>query len=134
MVYQRGDRVEVLNEEEGFVGSYYPANIISRISTKEYIVQYRTLVNDDGLGPLREVLSADRIRPKPPEIVTTGFGLSDMVDASDHDGWWVGKVVKKMGSEYLVRFENPSEKIAYPMSKLRVHQEWKDGVWVYCKK
>ncbi|KAI3802700.1 hypothetical protein L1987_30841 [Smallanthus sonchifolius] len=134
MAFQRGDQVEVLNKEEGFEGSYFPAYIIPRISNKEYIVQYKTLVQGDGSGPLREVFSTDKIRPKPWDIVATDFCLSEVVDAYDNDGWWVGKIIRKMGSKYLVYFKSSSEKKAYPLHWLRVHQEWKDGVWEYSKK
>ncbi|XP_076949174.1 protein AGENET DOMAIN (AGD)-CONTAINING P1-like [Bidens hawaiensis] len=132
MSFHRGDQVEVLNKEDGFKGSYFPANIISTISNKDYIVQYRTLIENDGSGPLREIVSVDKIRPKPREIVASEFSLSEAVDAYTNDGWWVGKVIKVLGSEYLVHFETSGEKIAYPVSMLRVHQEWnpKDGVWV----
>ncbi|XP_024961114.1 DUF724 domain-containing protein 3-like [Cynara cardunculus var. scolymus] len=132
MAFRRGDRVEISNKEEGFQGSYYQANIIAWLSDQNYIVQYRTLVKDDGSAPLREIVSADQIRPLPPEILVTGFSSLDVVDAYDKDGWWVGKICGKTGSDYLVKFEN-SEEIAYPSGFLRIHQDWMNGVWVYSK-
>ncbi|XP_023745105.1 protein AGENET DOMAIN (AGD)-CONTAINING P1 [Lactuca sativa] len=134
MAYERGDRVEITNKEEGFAGSYYIANIISSLSKKEYIIQYRTLLNDDGFAPLREIVTADQIRPLPPEVMTTEFSLLDLVDAYDKDGWWVGKVIRKTGSNYLVYFEDSREEIVYPLSMLRIHQEWDGRVWVSSKK
>ncbi|XP_076927040.1 protein AGENET DOMAIN (AGD)-CONTAINING P1-like [Bidens hawaiensis] len=135
MAYERGDRVEVAKKGDGFKGSYYPANIISRITSNEYIIQYRTLVQDDNSGPLREILSTDVIRPQPREFNVTGFRLSKVVDAFDNDGWWVGKIIEKMESdEYLVHFEKLGKKTVFPFNMLRLHQEWKDGVWVYSDK
>ncbi|XP_076931066.1 protein AGENET DOMAIN (AGD)-CONTAINING P1-like [Bidens hawaiensis] len=134
MGFQRGDGVEIVKKGDGFKGSYYPANIISRISSNDYIVQYRTLVESDHSGPLREILSTDEIRPQPREFLVTDFRLSEVVDAYDNDGWWVGKIIKKMESEYLVHFEKLGEKTVFPLSLLRLHQEWKDGVWVYSDK
>ncbi|KAI7744524.1 hypothetical protein M8C21_014588 [Ambrosia artemisiifolia] len=136
MDYKRGDKVEVVNNEEGFKGSFFPANIISKVSDNEYIVQYRTLVKDDNSGPLREVLSAKNIRPAPREIVASGFRLSESVDAYVEDGWWAAKVVGKSGSDYVVRFDNECEEKTYPLDLLRVHQDWKckDGVWVFSGK
>ncbi|CAH1437061.1 unnamed protein product [Lactuca virosa] len=87
MAFQRGDRVEISSNEKGFEGSYYTANIIARLSKKEYIIQYRTLLKEDGFGPLREVVSADQIQPLPPQIPVTGFSLGDAVDAYEKDGW-----------------------------------------------
>ncbi|KAI3747630.1 hypothetical protein L6452_10164 [Arctium lappa] len=134
MAFERGDRVEILSEEEGFVGSYYAANIITWLMKKEYIVQYKTLLKDDGSGPLREVVSADQIQPVPPEIPVTGFSFGDVVDAYDKDGWWVGRISGRMGSNYFVYFANTKEEIAYPLCLLRIHQDWVAGAWLSSKK
>ncbi|KVI08697.1 DUF724 domain-containing protein 3-like [Cynara cardunculus var. scolymus] len=133
MAFERGDRVEILSEEEGFVGSYFTANIITWLMDEEYIVQYRTLLKDDGSGPLREVVSADQIQPLPPEIPATGFSLADVVDAYDKDGWWVGTISGKKGSNYFVYFESTEEENAYPLRLLRIHQDWVDGAWLSSK-
>lgn len=134
MAFQRGDRVEISSNEEGFEGSYYTANIIARLSKKEYIIQYRTLLKEDGFGPLREVVSADQIQPLPPQIPVTGFSLGDAVDAYEKDGWWVGKISGKIGSNYFVHFENSKEEIVFPLGFLRVHQNWINGAWVSSKR
>ncbi|XP_059663245.1 protein AGENET DOMAIN (AGD)-CONTAINING P1-like [Cornus florida] len=130
MGFRRGDQVEVASKEEGFLGSYYAATVIVEILKKEYIVQYRSLLKDDMSGPLREIVTAGEVRPRPPQIPATSFGLYDNVDAFDNDGWWVGKITGKVGLEYLVYFETTGDQIAYPMSRLRVHQEWLNGKWV----
>ncbi|CAI9261057.1 unnamed protein product [Lactuca saligna] len=93
-----------------------------------------TLLNDDGFAPLREIVTADQIRPLPPEVMATEFSLLDLVDAYDKDGWWVGKVIRKTGSNYLVYFEDSREEIVYPFKMLRIHQEWDGRVWVSSKK
>lgn len=130
MRYPRGKRVEISSKDEGFEGSYYPAIIITYLSNQDYIVQYRTLLNEEGLGPLREVVSGDQIRPAPDEIPVTGFSIDDVVDAYDKDGWWVGKIKKIKGSKYYVYFKRTGEMNAYPLSLLRVHQRFVDGSWV----
>nr|GEW34717.1 hypothetical protein [Tanacetum cinerariifolium] len=130
MPFQRGDRVEILSNEEGFEGSYYPANIITWLVKEDYIIQYKTLVDESGFKPVREVVPADQIRPLPPKVLVKGFSLGDEVDAYDNDGWWSGKISGKTGSEYLVYFEGSEEENAYPLTLLRVHQEWVDGCWV----
>lgn len=133
MLFERGDRVEITNNEEGMAGSYFTANIIASLSNKDYIIQYKTLLKEDSSGPLREVVSTDHIRPVPNEIVVSKYSVLDTVDAYDNDGWWVGKIIENMGSKYLVHFEN-NEKVAYPSDRLRVHQEWVNGAWTYSKK
>ncbi|PWA67619.1 Agenet-like domain-containing protein [Artemisia annua] len=129
-LFQRGDRVEILSDEEGFEGSYYPATIITWLVDEDYIIRYKTLVNEGGFGHVREVVSADQIRPIPPNVVVEGFSVGDEVDAYDNDGWWFGKIIGKNESKYLVYFEASEEENAYPLSSLRVHQEWVDGGWV----
>ncbi|KAL2483431.1 Plant Tudor-like protein [Forsythia ovata] len=130
MKFKRGDRVEIASNEEGFVGSYYEATVVTELVRKEYIVQYLTLLKDDMSGPLREVVTAAEVRPPPPEIPATGFNLYDLVDAFDNDGWWVGKITGRIGSKFCVYFDSTKDEIAYEFERLRVHQDWIDGKWV----
>ncbi|KAM7492170.1 hypothetical protein LguiA_035091 [Lonicera macranthoides] len=130
MGFCRGDQIEVVGSEEGFVGSYYSAVVITQLLKKEYIVQYKTLLKDDLTGPLREIVAADEVRPVPPEIPVTVFGMYDKVDAFDNDGWWVGKITGKIEGMYYVYFETTKDEVKYPLSRLRVHQDWVDGTWV----
>ncbi|KAK3008399.1 hypothetical protein RJ639_013929 [Escallonia herrerae] len=130
MVFRRGDEVEVSSKEDGFVGSYFPAKIISELMKKEYIVQYKTLLREDMSGLLREIVAADEVRPVPPEVSASGFSLCDEVDVYANDGWWAGKVTGKVGGKYFVYFETTGDEIAYPLSNLRVHQEYVNSKWV----
>ncbi|KAL4577829.1 hypothetical protein LXL04_013943 [Taraxacum kok-saghyz] len=134
MAFQRGDRVEISSKDQGFEGSYYLANIIACLSKKEYIIQYRTLLNDDGFGPVREIVPADQIQPVPPEVPASGYSRGDVVDAYEKDGWWIGKISGKIGSNYVVYFKNTNEEIAYPSGLLRIHQDWINGAWVNVKR
>nr|XP_043634938.1 protein AGENET DOMAIN (AGD)-CONTAINING P1 [Erigeron canadensis] len=130
LTFQRGELVEIVSQDDGFEGSYYAANIISSLGNNDYIIQYKTLVKEDNSGLLREVMSANNIQKLPDKIDVTDFSVGDIVDAYDKDGWWVGKIVKKSGSKYYVYFKGSGERNAYPISLLRVHQEWVDGKWV----
>lgn len=125
--------IEVCGKEDGFLGSYYEAKVVRKVGRKKIMVEYKTLVSDDDeKQPLREVVEAADVRPVPPVVpVTIGFEVLDMVDAFDNDGWWVGRI--SGGSEdgkYSVYFESSGDEIAYPVYKLRVHQEWEDGQWI----
>ncbi|XP_042494531.1 protein AGENET DOMAIN (AGD)-CONTAINING P1-like isoform X2 [Macadamia integrifolia] len=131
MAYESGDLVEICSKEEGFVGSYYSALIISAVEKTHFLVEYKTLLAQDGKRLLREIVCADDIRPYPPAIQVSKFGKFDRVDAYDNDGWWVGTITKRNKSKYHVYFEISGEGIEYPVSKLRVHQEWKNGKWEY---
>ncbi|XP_052880026.1 protein AGENET DOMAIN (AGD)-CONTAINING P1-like [Gossypium arboreum] len=82
-MFFQGDKVEVCSKEEGFLGSYYQAKILSPLNDNTlYRVQYKNLVEEeDQTRPLVEIVSADEV-----------FHYLDSVDAFDNDGWWVGKI------------------------------------------
>ncbi|KAL5554246.1 hypothetical protein UlMin_041647 [Ulmus minor] len=136
MAFQRGDEVEVCSKEEGFVGSYYTAKVISHLPNDLYVVQYDNLVDDNWRDPLSETVRKDEVRPVPPEISPppSEFAYLEEVDAFDNDGWWVGKITGKTGFDnYSVFFETTGDEIAYPLSRLRFHLEWRNGKWVSSK-
>ena len=135
--FQRGDRVEIICTDEGFEGAYYPGTVVAKIDPGEYIIQYDTLLREDELAPLREMVSPAALRPMPPEIPAGKFAVGDNVDVYANDGWWAGKVIKKLpgrGRTYIVFFESNGEEGKYKPCDLRVYQEWIDGQWSTCFK
>ncbi|KNA05814.1 hypothetical protein SOVF_186880 [Spinacia oleracea] len=139
--FKSGDQVEVCCKDEGFNNSFYPATIISEINTNEYIVQYNTLLTADELHPHREFLSAVDLRPVPPAIAITKFDRKDEVDAYANDGWWRGKITKKLigrgrATRYYVTFQGNGdvEVSKYWSNELRIHQDWISGNWFSSKK
>ncbi|GMI78004.1 hypothetical protein like AT1G06340 [Hibiscus trionum] len=102
-------------------------------------VQYKNLVEEqDQTRPLVEIVSADEIRPLPPlttpRDTTRTFQYLERVDAFDNDGWRVGTITGKQELKYWVYFETTKDEIAYPVSQLRNHLEWRNGKWVSCTK
>jgi|UniRef100_A0A2N9IVU9 hypothetical protein len=134
MAFFKGDEVEVCSKQDGFLGSYFAATVINNYGNHSYEVQYKRLLTDDESGPLIEVVDADEVRPKPPKILATGFASLDMVDAFDNDGWWVGKISGKQGSNYYVYFDTYRVEILYPSFRLRPHLDWGVGKWISSKK
>ena len=134
MAFSRGDKVEVCSKQEGFMGSYYAATVIKNYGN-EYAVQYKNLVaEDDQSRPLIETVGGNELRPRPPKVLATGFHALDVVDAFDNDGWWVGKISGRKGSDsYYVFFDAYGVEISYPTSRLRPHLEWVNGKWVSSK-
>ncbi|XP_076960399.1 protein AGENET DOMAIN (AGD)-CONTAINING P1-like [Bidens hawaiensis] len=107
---------------------------MSRVGKKTYIVQFRTLLEVDQSGFLREFVTAHKIRPKPNDVVVTDFALGQKVDVFANDGWWVGRIASKIGeTEYLVHFDSTNQDIIYPFANNRVHQDWDatNDVWMY---
>ncbi|RZC75602.1 hypothetical protein C5167_051086 [Papaver somniferum] len=121
MDFKRVDRVEVSSKEEGFVGSYYSATILAKLApTNELWVEYETLCQEEDETKL----------PFLPEIKLSEYSLLDKVDAYDNDGWWIGRISAVLDdSMYYVYFENSRDEIAYPVDKLRIHQEFDNGKW-----
>ncbi|XP_015880840.2 protein AGENET DOMAIN (AGD)-CONTAINING P1 [Ziziphus jujuba] len=135
MAFTRGEEVEVCSKEDGFLGSYYAATIVSRLDNGMYIVKYKDLLENDESRPLVETVFKHEVRPVPPEIVSAAaFAYLDKVDAFANDGWWVGKITAKQGSDYYVYFETTGDEIAYPVSHLRFHLDWRFGKWISSKK
>lgn len=125
------DDVEVCLKEEGFQGSYYEAKVVQKVGRTKLLVEYKSLLSDyDGVRPLREIVEAADARPVPPAISSSCFQVLDKVDAFDNDGWWVGRITGRCeDGKYNVYFESSGDELAYPVDRLRVHQEWEDSNW-----
>lgn len=120
--YRVGQKIEVIGKEEGFEGSYYAAKVISKEGANQYMVEYGTLLKEDESGPLQEVLVVDLLRPEPPNMANDAFSLEEVVDAYYNDGWWIGLIEGKFGSEYFVQFPHAGgEEVPFTIDKLRVH-------------
>ncbi|KAF8010172.1 hypothetical protein BT93_J0963 [Corymbia citriodora subsp. variegata] len=133
MRFLPGQEVEIASKEEGFLGSYYVATIVTYIENEFYLVQYKELLMEDESGPLREVVRGEDIRPTPPAKsfpTTARFAMPDRVDAFYNDGWWTGRITGKEGSSYIVHFENSGERLTFSDSELRMHLEWINGNWI----
>ncbi|KAK6919180.1 Agenet-like domain [Dillenia turbinata] len=135
---KRGDLVEVCSAE-GFVGSYYyyAAVVVEEVENKggvEYLVEYKNVLREDKTLPLREVVSAKRVRPYPPEIPAKNFSFLEAVDAFYKNGWWVGQITEITESGYYVYFDETRDEVLHSISQLRVHQEWFDGEWTSANK
>lgn len=135
VVYNVGDKVEVIGKEEGYVGSYYNATILSVLEDDRYKVQYESFIEDEETQtPLKDTLLKKDIRPKPPRVRTgSEFKPGQNVDAYDHRGWWNGKIIgdiEGVWGHYCVYYESSNEYVEYSASRIRVHHEFVDGHWL----
>ena len=129
-----GDTVEISSNEDGFLGSYFVAQVIEKIKNKhnnpEYEVEYETLLDDEDENKMyREKVEDYKVRPTPPVVRVAEFDVLDKVDVYDNDGWWVGRVTHKFDYVYTVYFESTADEWAYSFDRLRLHQEYRNGVW-----
>ncbi|GAQ81140.1 hypothetical protein KFL_000720090 [Klebsormidium nitens] len=97
MAFKVGDRVECWTKDEGFLDSYFVADLQS-ISGKRCIVKYVELLTEDG-DRLIENLPLEQLRPLPPKIDRSGedpnFLPGSYIEAYHQDGWWKGAIHKK---------------------------------------
>jgi hypothetical protein len=135
--YNVGDKVEVCCKEEGFVGSYYEATIVSCLDNGKYVVRYKNLLKDDESGLLTETFFPKDLRPLPPRVRNPPkFQLNQKVDVFDKDGWWVGEITSekiRMQKSYYynVYFDYTHQNIYYPCNQIRVHHELSfSGEWI----
>ncbi|PON42055.1 Agenet domain containing protein [Trema orientale] len=141
-MFSKGSEVEVSSDEEGFKGAWFKAFVVENpVSSsaskkrKKVLVEYWSLVTEDGSKPLRENVDLGYLRPLPPDAGSQDFEVGDVVDADYRDGWWTGLVKKVLGnSKYRVFFENPPDVIEFEQKQMRVHQDWVAGKWVRPKK
>ncbi|KAL3509140.1 hypothetical protein ACH5RR_028541 [Cinchona calisaya] len=131
MEFQTGVEVEVKGVEEGFQGSFYAAKIISKEGSSQYKVKFNTLLKEDLTDFLEEVVDANQLRPVPPQVPKKYFTLYEFADAYDNDGWWAGIICGKFRSDYFIYFPTTDEEKPYPFEKLRVHQGWLNGEWIF---
>lgn len=137
-----GSEIEVSIDEEGFKGALFRATILklpislSPSRKKKALVEYKTLVTEDGSTLLKERVDALSLRPLPPDTAADwGFEEGDIVDAVDKDGWWTGVVCKVLNDGgYSVFFKNPLHVMDFQRNDLRLHQDWIDGKWVVPQK
>lgn len=124
--------VEVSSDEDGFQGAWFAATIIKKIKGDKYLIEYKSLRNDDDTDFLREEADTLHIRPYPPDtIMVDRFNLHEEVDALYQDGWWVGVVTKVLNDgRYVVYFRGTNEEMKFNHSDLRIHHEWINDKWV----
>ncbi|KAG8663620.1 hypothetical protein MANES_01G230800v8 [Manihot esculenta] len=140
----KGQEVEVRSDEDGFGDAWYVATVLesppksASKKRKKVMVEYKTLVVEDGSTPLTEFVDPRYIRPLPPVDSDSGplvFQENDVVDARYRDGWWTGIVRKVLEpSRYRVCFDNPPDVIDFDGKDLRAHWKWVDGNWVPAEK
>ncbi|XP_034207466.1 DUF724 domain-containing protein 3-like isoform X2 [Prunus dulcis] len=136
-LFSVGSAVEVRSDEEGFKGAWFRATIVTSPTNlaskkrKRALVEYKSLVTEDGSQQLKEYVDSAYLRPVPPPLGDQNFEEGDVVDADYKDGWWTG-VVKKVldNSKYTVVFEFPPDLIEFERERLRLHQDWDAGKWV----
>ncbi|CAI9764223.1 unnamed protein product [Fraxinus pennsylvanica] len=133
--FRPGEPVEVSSDEDGYEGAWFPATIVKKLDSG-YLIEYQTLRNENDTDFLREEVDSLHIRPCPPDIeLLDRFEVLDKVEALYDDVWWVGVISKvRKYDEYNVYFRSFDEELEFKHSRLRAHQNWINGKWVFAPK
>ncbi|XP_048325536.2 DUF724 domain-containing protein 7 isoform X3 [Ziziphus jujuba] len=146
---QKGSKVEIFSQEDGFQNSWFPAVILrppyshtsqekkkkkkrkrSSASDSKAFVQYENFLTVRTHKLLTGYVDVSSIRPlPPPEAPQQVIELNDVVDALHRDVWWTGVVINVVGNKYYVKFKFPPDILELDRSQLRLHLDWVKGVW-----
>ncbi|XP_065859718.1 protein AGENET DOMAIN (AGD)-CONTAINING P1-like [Euphorbia lathyris] len=133
--FDKGDKVEVMKQVNGpNTLTYFEATVLGSPSRRkaQIWIEYNCLMeNDYGAGiRIKEMVNFACLRPKPPKMLHERFNKGDSVDVFCDKGWQKGTVKESLeNSKFVVGFDGTSEGIVVEQSKLRLHQEWDDGLW-----
>ncbi|KAJ0789457.1 putative Agenet-like domain-containing protein [Helianthus annuus] len=125
-----GLNVEIAHGAGRFLSTWYPAVILERVSSKKYLVGYRTLKPRNGPEHVEEV-DVSCIRPSPPIIQQAyQFKPGDAVDAWVVNGWHIGQIRTTMNFKYEVYFWATDSVVEFQHAYLRPHQDFINGAWL----
>ncbi|XP_048633078.1 uncharacterized protein LOC106453954 [Brassica napus] len=130
--FQIGAEVEILSTDDEI---WYPGKVVDLKlceGLEELTVEYTTLFTDqhNRLQKLQDTITADKIRPATPTSDQKSFEMMDKVEAFYNNGWSSGQISMVLGDNtYSVCLYTSMETILFKHSDLRIHREWKDGVW-----
>ncbi|CAF2088345.1 unnamed protein product [Brassica napus] len=129
--FQIGAEVEILSTDDEIC---YPGKVVDLKlceGLEELTVEYTTLFTDQHrLQKLQDTITADKIRPATPTSDQKFFEMMDKVEAFYNNGWSSGQISMVLGDNtYSVCLYTSMETILFKHSDLRIHREWKDGVW-----
>lgn len=131
--FKKSAKVEISIDEEGFRGAWFPGTVVKQPAKndKKVLVEYDTLLADNGTTPLKERVELVQIRPIPPRESKRVYELNEEVDVFYNDGWWEGVITQVLeDNQYSVYFRPTREQNDYKDSDLRLHREWVNENWV----
>nr|GEZ84774.1 hypothetical protein [Tanacetum cinerariifolium] len=129
-LFKAGKKAEVAFDDERPHEVWFPATVLKHSHKGTFQVEYQQPGSGDEAVLHKATVNFWHIRPSPPHLRDTDFGLDDEVDAYYDYGWWCGVITQKLpGNRYSVFFEHSNKEREFICSKLRPHIEWEDGKW-----
>ena len=112
--------------------TWFPMISVGEVGVNCVMLKCESLENDDK-NELhgKEIVSAKRFRPRPPQIGDKSFKLSEKVDVFFGSCWTVGIVTRILeGQKFTVTFKHGKKEADFDHTELRPHLDWIDGKWV----
>nr|GEW50985.1 hypothetical protein [Tanacetum cinerariifolium] len=129
-LFKAGKKAEVAFDGERPHEVWFPATVLKHSHKGTFQVEYQQPGSGDEAVLHKATVNFWHIRPSPPHLRDTDFGLDDEVDAYYDYGWWCGVITQKLPrNRYSVFFEHSNKEREFICSKLRPHIEWEDGKW-----
>ncbi|CAN7032746.1 unnamed protein product [Brassica oleracea var. botrytis] len=138
-----GEKVEVRSVEEGFLGSWYSATVLSSKKRRLRSIRYNHILSDDATDYLVETVDVSEVveglssssgslrgslRPVPPKLEVDRFSLvyGLCVDVLINEAWWEGVIFDhENGSQKRsVFFPDLGDETDADLQSLRVTQDW----------
>lgn len=116
--------MEVNHDDGGTYTPWFPGTIISRVSSNEFLVNYKDLELE------QTVVGIHQIRPVPSPVGDFELKIDDNVDVFWKQGWWKGYVREDLGyGKFRVTVSGTPTKV-FSKRKIRVHRKWINDNWV----
>jgi len=122
--FDPGCAVEVSIYDGSRYGPWFTGNIISRVSSNEFLVGYNDLEQE------QTEVGIHQIRPVPLPVGDFELKIGDNVDVFWKKGWWKGYVKEDLGyGKFRVSVYGNNTKV-FSKEKVRVHRKWIIDNWV----
>lgn len=128
MRLKKGTKVEVMNKEEGLIGSWCPATIVSGNGRSYYVIYNPNSACSDVQA---ETVTKKAIRPCPPPV----RGIKDLASGDivevNHNQLWKAAIILNANSRnnYTVSLLGYMGVFNCHRHQLRIRQVWKDDKW-----
>ncbi|XP_062085166.1 uncharacterized protein LOC133791250 [Humulus lupulus] len=130
MEFKEGSSVEVVREQMGPYGPWYPGCVIG-LDGNDYMIRYKFLMDNRGKLAVERVQEKN-MRPQPPhhDQEKKRWVAGDIAEVFDTQCWRVGKVAKVLRKGRLVvKFYGFIQLKEFNVSCLRTHKLWHEKKW-----
>lgn len=121
--------MEIASSDDTTYRIWYPAKVVDLNGVEKVTVEYYSTEFAEK-RIVQKTITTEKIRPAPPTRFQKAFKMNNNVEGFYQNAWCSGQVKMVLGDNtYSVYLNSSMETIQFEPSHLRIHREWKDGVW-----